>query len=64
MAKVDLNQLAEDGNVDALEEERDFVRSMYRSGDITHTEYASELAKLELLIGQANDNQDSNITTG
>ena len=54
-----LNTLAEQGDIDALTEELNFVRAMYRSGDISAAEYSKESALLELLIGKACDNADS-----
>ena len=60
MEKDKLQKLAENGDVDALSDELNFVRSMYRSGDITPAEYASESAAIELLIDQASDNQEQN----
>lgn len=58
MNKEKLDILVENGDVDALSEELNFVRSMYRSGDITPAEYASKSALLESLIDKACDNQD------
>ena len=58
MNKEKLDILVENGDVDALSEELNFVRSMYRSGDITPAEYASESALLESPIDKACDNQD------
>jgi len=59
MKKEDLQRLADEGDVDTLSSELDFVRSMYRSGDITPAEYASQSAFLEALIDQASDNLSS-----
>lgn len=59
MDKDQLKRLADDGDIDALSDELDFVRSMYRSGDLTAAEYASETAALQALIDQANDNKES-----
>lgn len=58
MKRAELIHLAENGDVDALSDELEFVRSMYRSGDLTAAEYANETATLQMLIDQASDNQE------
>lgn len=56
MNEEKLQLLAEQGHVEELSDELDFVRAMYRSGDITPQEYARDSSFIQLLIDRSCDN--------